>query len=60
LVKNVRDRQAHVAFDESKKQAKWQVGEQLCYLIGNLMLKDMEAGKLLAEQLREYMKSLKE
>ena len=40
---------------EAKKQERWNIGEELCCLIGNKMLEDMEAGKLLGEQLRDYM-----
>lgn len=43
----------------TRRDTRWQVGEELCCLIGNLMLEDMEAGKKLGEQLNEYMKSLK-
>ncbi len=39
-----------------EKQVRREVGEELCCLIGNKMLEDMEAGKLLGNQLREYMK----
>jgi len=35
---------------------RWTVGEELCCLIGNLMLEDREAGILLGNQLKEYMK----
>jgi len=41
---------------EIKRQTRWEVGEELCCLIGNKMLEDMEAGKLLGNQLEEYMK----
>jgi len=43
--------------EEIKKLARWEVGEELCCLIGNKMLEDMEAGKLLGKQLEEYMKN---
>lgn len=36
-------------------QVRWEVGEELCCLVGNKMLEDMEAGKLLASQLEDYM-----
>jgi len=48
--------QAEISFKAGEKQARWDVGEELCCLIGNLMLGDMEAGKLLGNQLEEYMK----
>jgi len=38
------------------KESRREVGEELCCLIGNKMLEDMEAGKLLGSQLREYMR----
>jgi len=41
--------------DEIKKRERWVVGEELCILIGNTMLKDTKAGILLGEQLRDYM-----
>lgn len=44
---------------KTEEQVRWEVGEELCCLIGNLMLEDMEAGKLFGEQLREYLKYLK-
>ncbi|MBU1173096.1 MAG: hypothetical protein KKD44_26330 [Proteobacteria bacterium] len=44
------------AVEEAKKQERWNVGEELCCLIGNLMLVDKEKGKLLGDQLNEYMK----
>jgi len=40
---------------EAKKQERWNIGEELCCLIGNKMLEDMGAGKLLGEQLMDYM-----
>ena len=40
-----------------KAQERWAVGEELCCLIGNLMLEDKEAGILLGNQLNEYMKN---
>ena len=42
--------------DKAVKDTRWEVGGELCCLIGNLMLEDMEAGKLLGNQLNEYMK----
>ena len=35
---------------------RWRFGESLCCLIGNTMLDNMEAGKLLAEQLTPTLK----
>ena len=52
----IAEKQAEVSFKAGQKQARWEVGGELCCLIGNIMLKDMEAGKLLGEQLKEYMK----
>ena len=34
------------------KLVRKEIGEAICILVGNTMLKDMEAGKLLGEQLR--------
>jgi len=36
--------------EETEKETRWEVGGELCCLIGNKMLKDMEAGKLLGDQ----------
>ena len=47
---------AEISFKAGQKKARWEVGEELCCLIGNKMLEDMEAGKLLGSQLEEYMK----
>ena len=53
---------ADAAYDNGKAECKteeeirWEVGEELCCLIGNLMLENMEAGKLLGKQLGDYMK----
>ena len=44
--------------DEIRRRERWSVGEELCCLIGSLMLKDMEAGKLLGKQLNAYLKHL--
>ncbi len=38
-----------------RKATRWEVGEELCILIGNKMLEDTKAGELLGEQLRDYM-----
>jgi len=40
----------------TRQDERWKVGEELCCLIGNTMLRDIEAGKLLGSQLNEYMK----
>lgn len=38
-----------------EKQVRCEVGGELCCLIGNKMLEDKEAGKLLASQLEDYL-----
>ncbi len=48
--------QAEISFKAGQEQARWDVGEELCCLIGNKMLLDIEVGKLLGKQLEEYMK----
>ena len=45
---------------EQQAKATWEaasreIGEALCILVGNLMLKDMEKGKELGEQMRPLM-----
>lgn len=46
--KTISERQAEISFKAGKKE----VGEAICILVGNLMLEDMDKGKLLGEQLR--------
>ena len=41
--------------EEIREQERWEVGEELCILIGNKMLEDTKTGELLGEQLRDYM-----
>ncbi len=41
--------------EEIRKQERWNVGEELCCIIGNKMLEDMDAGILLGNQLQDYM-----
>jgi len=46
---------AEFAISIIAKQERWNVGEELCCLIGNLMLRDMSAGRLLGDQLKDYI-----
>jgi len=41
-----------IMYDEGFKAGKQEIGEAICILVGNTMLRDMESGKLLGEQLR--------
>ena len=44
--------QAEITWAIAFKEAKWQIGEALCSLVGNAMLEDWEKGKVLGDQLR--------
>ncbi len=43
------------AIEEAYKAGKREVSEAICCLVGNLMLKDIEQGRILGEQLRPIM-----
>ena len=47
--------QAEISFEAGMRNALQGIGEALCIQVGNTMLSDMGAGKLLGEQLREVV-----
>ena len=54
-VRNCPDCYLDINEESIKREARWKVGEELCSLIGNLMLEDKGKGKLLGDQLQECM-----
>lgn len=49
------ERIAKAQDDRTRNATLQEVGEAICCLVGNLMLEDMEKGKLLGEQLRPIL-----